>query len=146
MHAGDGSFHYVKDTHELLLCDESDTGIEMALGLGNCFMSSRFNNYGQSRYSPIEGEALTMFWEIYKADYLMFVCDKLYIGMDSKPLLPFFRKNYPKPLDQIVNKHLKKFVSEVHELRVTIFQISGVKAISASASAREEIQANPNGS
>ena len=33
------------------------------------FMSSRFNNDAQSRYSPIEGEALTMFWAINKADY-----------------------------------------------------------------------------
>ena len=91
MHAGDGSVHYVKDTHELLLCDESDTGMEMALGLGNCFMSSRFNNYAQSRYSPIEGEALTIFWAINNADYFIFGCDKLYIGMDHKPLLAFFR-------------------------------------------------------
>ena len=54
------------------------------------FMSSRFNNDAQSRYSPIEGEALTMFWAINKAEYFIFVCDKLYIGTDHKPLLVFF--------------------------------------------------------
>ena len=91
------------------------------------FMSSRFNNDAQSRYSPIEGEALTMYWAINKSDYFIFVCDKLYIGIDHKPILAFFRKNYPKPLDQIVNNRLRKFVSESNELRFTIFYIAGVK-------------------
>ena len=54
------------------------------------FMSSRFNNDAQSRYSPIEGEALTMFWAVNKADYFIYGCDKLYIGTDHKPLLAFF--------------------------------------------------------
>ena len=59
-------------------------------------MSSRFNNDAQSRYSPIEGEALTMFWAINKADYFIYGCDKLYVGTDHKLLLAFFRKKLPK--------------------------------------------------
>ena len=35
------------------------------------FMSSRFNNDAQSRYSPIEGEALTIYWAVNKADYFI---------------------------------------------------------------------------
>ena len=41
--------------------------------------------------------------------------------------MAFFRKEDPKPLDQIVNKRLRKYVSEITELRFTIFNISGVK-------------------
>ena len=78
-------------------------------------MSSRFNNDAQLRYSPIEGEALTMFWAINKAHFFILGCDKVYIGTDHKPLLVFFRKNDPKPLDQIVNKRLRKFVSDINE-------------------------------
>ena len=89
-------------------------------------MSSRFNNDAQTRYSPIEGEAMTMFWVINKADYFILGCEKLYIGTDHKPLLAFFRTNDPKPLDQIVNKRLRKFVSEINELRFTIFHIYGL--------------------
>ena len=89
-------------------------------------MSSRFSNNAQSTYLQINGEALTMFWAINKADYFIFGCDKLYIGTDHKPLLAFFRKNDPKPLDQIVNICLRKFVSEINELRFTIFHIAGV--------------------
>ena len=33
-------------------------------GLRIVFMSSRFNNDAQSRYSPIEGEALTVYWAV----------------------------------------------------------------------------------
>ena len=56
------------------------------------FMSSRFNNYAQSRYSPIEGETLTMFWAVNKADYFIYGCEKLYIGTNHKPLLAFLEK------------------------------------------------------
>lgn len=87
------------------------------------FMSSRFNNDAQSRYSPIEGEALTIYWALNKADYFIYGCDKLFIGTDHKPLVAFFRKEDPKPLDQIVNKCLRKYVSEINELRFTIFHI-----------------------
>ena len=88
-------------------------------------MSSRFNNDAQSRYSPIEGEALSVYWATSKADYFIYGCDKLYIGVDHKPLLAFFRKVDPKPLDHIVNKHLIKYVSEINSLRFKIFHISG---------------------
>ena len=36
------------------------------------FMSSRFNNDAQSRYSAIEGEALTMNWAKDKVDFFYF--------------------------------------------------------------------------
>ena len=47
------------------------------------------------------------------------------MGTDHKPLLAFFRNTDPKPLDQIVNKRLRKYVSEINELRFTIFHIAG---------------------
>ena len=67
-----------------------------------------------------------MYWAINKADYFIFCCDKLYIGFDHKPLLAFFRKIDPKPLDQIVNKRLRKYVAEINTLRFTAFHISGL--------------------
>ena len=38
----------------------------------------------------------------------------------------FFRKDDPKPLDHIVNKRLRKYVSEIGELRFQMFHIPGV--------------------
>ena len=90
-------------------------------------MFSRFHDDAQSRYSPIEGEALTIYWAVNKADYFIYNCDKLYIGADHKPLVTSFRKVGPKPLYQIVNKRVWKYVSEINELRFTIFNISGMK-------------------
>ena len=49
------------------------------------------------------------------------------MGTDHKPLLAFFRKDDPKPLDHIVNKRLRKYVSEIGELRFSIFHIPGAK-------------------
>ena len=43
------------------------------------FMSSRFNNDAQSRYSPIKGECMTLFWAIHKTDYFIFGCPKLFV-------------------------------------------------------------------
>ena len=54
------------------------------------FMSSWFNTAAQSRYLPVEGEALIIFWAVNKPDYFIYVCDKLYIGTDHKPLIAFF--------------------------------------------------------
>ena len=88
-------------------------------------MSSRFNNDAQSRYSPIEGECLTLFWAIKKCDYFLYRCDKLYVGTDHRPLLAFFRKVDPKPLYHITNERLCKYVAEIGELRFTMFHIEG---------------------
>ena len=100
------------------------------------FMSSRFNNTAQRRYSPIEGECLTLFWAINKADFFIYGCPKLYIGTDHRPLLGFFKKQDPKPLDHISNKRLRQYVAEIGELRFTMFHIEGAKNFLADQGSR----------
>ena len=68
-----------------------------------------------------------MYWATSKADYFIYGSDKLHIGVDYKPLLAFFRKVDPKPLVNIVNKRLRKYVSEITAQRFTIFHISSAK-------------------
>ena len=103
-------------------------------------MSARFNIDAQSRYSPIEGEYLTLYWAINKCDYFLYGCDKSYVGTDHRPLLAFFRKVEPKPLDHIYNKRLRKYVAEIGELRFTMFHIKGRKNYLAAQCSR-----NPTG-
>ena len=91
------------------------------------FMASRFNNAAQRNYSPIEGECLTLFWALNKGDFFVYGASKLYIGTDHKPLLGFFRKVDPKPLDHISNKRLRRYVAEIGEQRFTMFHIEGAK-------------------
>ena len=87
------------------------------------FMSSRFNNDAQRRYSPIKGKCLTLFCAINKWDFFIYGCDKLFSGTDHRPLLAFFRKQDPKPLDHISNKRLCRYVADIGELRFTMFDI-----------------------
>ena len=114
-----------------LVCDWSKEGQSLGLWQKHChckgpvtilccrggwhivFMSSRFNNDAQSRYSPIEGECITLFWAINKCDYYIYGCDKLFVGTDNRPLLAFFRLEDPKPLDHISNKRLRRYVAEI---------------------------------
>ena len=70
----------------------------------------------------------------------MYGCDKLYVGTDHRPLLAFFIKVDPKPLDHISNKRLRKYVAEIGELRFTIFHIEGQKNYLADQGSR-----NPTG-
>ena len=91
------------------------------------FMSSRFNTDAQSRYSPNEGECLTLYWAINKLDYFLYGCDILFVGTDHRPLLAFFRKDDPKHLDHISNKRLGKYVAEIGELRFSMFHIEGAR-------------------
>ena len=57
----------------------------------------------------------------------LYGCDKLFVGTDHRPLLAFFRKDDPKPLDHIWNKRLRKYVAEIGELRFSMFHIKGLK-------------------
>ena len=128
-----------------LVCDRSKEGQSLGLWQKHCscagpttilccrggwhivFMSSWFNNDAQSRYSSIEGKCMTLFWAINKCDYYIYSCDKLFVGTDHRPLLAFFRKDDPKPLDHISNKRLRRYVAEIGELRFTIFHFEGAK-------------------
>ena len=76
------------------------------------------------------------FWAIYKCDYFKYGCDKLFIGTDHRPRLAFFRLQDPKPLDQISNKRLRRYVAEIGELRFTMFHIEGARNFLADRGSR----------
>ena len=100
-----------------LVCDWSIEGQSLGLWQKHChckgditilcckggwkivFMSSRFNNDAQRRYSPIEGECLTLFWAINKADFFIYGiygCD-IYWNRSPAPFR-FFQKTGPKTI------------------------------------------------
>ena len=81
-------------------------------------MSSQFNNNTQSRYSPIEGECLTLHWAINKADYFLYGCDKLNVSVamtvdrsreeiQSDELYKYIRQTI------VGNVRISKFVGEL---------------------------------
>lgn len=54
------------------------------------FVGSRFTHPAESRYAPIEGEALAVADALDKARHFVLGCDKLIISVDHKPLLKLF--------------------------------------------------------
>ena len=63
-------------------------------------VGSRFTHPAESRYAPIEGEALAVADALDKARYFVLGCKNLVIAVDHKPLLRIFGD---RSLDQISN-------------------------------------------
>ena len=64
---------------------------------------SRFLSPAESRYAPIEGEALAVAWGLEQSRYFTQGCDKLTVVTDHKPLVKIFGD---RTLDEIANPRL----------------------------------------
>ena len=78
---------------------------------------SRFLKPAESRYSPIEGEALAIAWALEQTKFFTFGCDKLTVTTDHNPLVGLFGS---KSLDQITNPRLFSFKQRTLPWRFTI--------------------------
>ena len=67
-------------------------------------VGSRFTHAAESRYAPIEGEALAVADALDKARYFVLGCKDLIIAVDHKPLLKVFGD---RALDDISNNRLR---------------------------------------
>jgi len=67
-------------------------------------VGSRFTHPAESRYAPIEGEALAVADSLDKARYFVLECRDLIIAVDHKPLLRVFRD---RSLEDISNTRLR---------------------------------------
>ena len=70
-----------------------------------CGVGSRFTSPAESRYSPTEGEALSITNGLEKTKYFTLGCDNLVVGTDHKPLLGIFGD---RSLDGIDNPRLRR--------------------------------------
>ena len=64
---------------------------------------SRFLKPAESRYAPVEGEALAIAWSLEQTKYFTQGCDKLTVITDHNPLVGLFEST---TLDQITNPRL----------------------------------------
>ena len=95
---------FVKSKPTCLATDWSKTGIGFWLFQKYCsctgsepfccntgwritLVGSRFTHPTESRYAPVEGEALAIVDALDKARYFVLGCDDLIIAVDHKPLL-----------------------------------------------------------
>lgn len=87
-------------------------------------VGSRFTHPAESRYAPIEGEALAVADSLDKARYFVLGCKDLTIAVDHKPLLKIFSD---RSLEDISNNRLRNLKEKTLRYRFRMVHIPGVK-------------------
>lgn len=87
-------------------------------------VGSRFTHPAESRYAPIEGEALAVADALDKARHFVLGCSNLTIAVDHKPLLKIFGD---RSLDQLTNTRLRNLKEKTLRYRYKMVHIPGVK-------------------
>ena len=71
-------------------------------------VGSRFTHAAESRYAPIEGEALAVADALDKARYFVLGCDNLILAVDHKPLLKILGNRSLEDIPNSRLRHLKE--------------------------------------
>lgn len=78
----------------------------------------------ESRYAPVEGEALAVAEALDKSRHFVLGCKDLIIAVDHKPLLKLFGD---RSLDNISNSRLRKLKEKTLRYRFHMVHIPGAK-------------------
>ena len=106
-------------------------------GWKTVLVGSRFTHAAESRYAPIEGEALAVAEALKKARYFILGCTNLTVVVDHKPLLRIFND---RALNDIQNPRLRNLKEKTLAFRFNIIHRPGVKHRAPDAVSR-----NPTG-
>ena len=98
-----------------------------------CLIGSRFTTPTESRYSPIEGEALAVVYALQQTRYYILGCKNLIVTTDHKPLLKIFND---RPLAEIPNRRLLNLKEKTLPFSFSIVHISGRKNAGPDAASR----------
>ncbi|CAB3985538.1 Transposon Ty3-I Gag-Pol poly [Paramuricea clavata] len=96
-------------------------------------VGSHFTHTAESRYAPIEGEALAVVDALDKARFFVLGCDNLIIAVDYKPLLKVFGD---RCLEDISNIRLRNLKEKTLRYRFRMVHIPGIKHKAADALSR----------
>lgn len=100
-------------------------------------VGSRFTSGAESRYAPIEGEALAVVDALHKARHFVLGCADLIIAVDHKPLLKVLGD---RSLEDISNPRLLNLKEKTLQFKFRMVHIPGVRNAAADALSR-----HPNG-
>ena len=108
-------------------------------------VGSRFTHAAESRYAPIEGEALAVADALDKARFFVLGCEDLIVAVDHKPLLKVFGD---RCLEDISNTRLCNLKEKTLRYWFRMVHIPGVKHKAADAMSRyptgpRDLQAYP---
>ncbi|CAL4067943.1 unnamed protein product, partial [Meganyctiphanes norvegica] len=87
-------------------------------------VGSRFTRPAESRYAPIEGEALAVVHALDKAKHFVLGCFDLIIAVDHKPLLKIFGD---RCLEDIPNPRLRNLKEKTLSYRFQMIHVSGTR-------------------
>ena len=96
-------------------------------------VGSRFTHAAESRYAPVEGEALAVADALDKARFFVLGCTNLIIAVDHKPLLKIFGE---RSLDEISNARLRNLKEKTLRYKFDMIHIPGVRHKVADALSR----------
>ena len=99
-------------------------------------MSSCFTHGAESRYAPIEGEALAVVDALDKARHFTLGCSDLMVAVDHKPLLKVLGD---RALDDIPNPRLRNIKEKSLRYRFRVLHIPGVRNTVADALSRHPV-------
>ena len=100
------------------------------------YVGSRFTKESESRYAPIEGEALAVVDALDKARHFTLGCKDLIIAVDHKPLLKTFTD---RCLDDIPNPRLRNLKEKSLRYRFRVVHIPGLRHVAADAVSRKPV-------
>ena len=87
-------------------------------------VGSRFTHAAESRYAPIEGEALPVADALDKCRYFVLGCQDLIVAVDHKPLLKLFGD---RSLEDIPNARLRNLKEKTLRYRFRMVHVPGVR-------------------
>ena len=96
-------------------------------------IGSRFTSPAESRYKPIEGEALAVAEGLDKTRFFTLGCSNLTIAVDHKPLLKILND---RCLEDIPNARLRNLKEKTLRYKFKIVYVPGVKHLTADATSR----------
>ena len=99
-------------------------------------VGSRFTSGAESRYAPVEGEALAVVDALDKARHFTLGCSDLILAVDHKPLLKVFGD---RCLDDIPNPRLRNLKEKSLRYQYRIVHIPGVRQAAADAVSRHPV-------
>ena len=105
-------------------------------GWKTTLVGSRFTSGAESRYAPIEGEALALVDALEKARHFVLGCPNLTVAVDHKPLVKTFSD---RSLDGIPNPRLLNLKERSLRFRFHIIHIPGVRNFAADAVSRHPV-------
>lgn len=106
------------------------TGWEITLA------GSRFLKPSETRYAPVEGEALAIAWSLEQTRHFTQGCDELLVVTDHKPLVKLFSD---RTLDEITNPRLFKLKQRTLMWRFTIQHSPGKLGPFSDAASRHPV-------